>query len=126
MLYCQVLDPTPPSWPKAPREVDGVEIEETLWAPATPSESRADSAEGVKIGVTMAATPPRRAFGSPKAWGLEVSTGRRVHAGELSKWKGMRPAFAGDLLGLLLDFETGTLTLFINGAFSKLTVGFSH
>jgi hypothetical protein len=27
----------------------------------------------------------------------------------------MRPAFAGDLLGLLLDFATGTLTLFING-----------
>jgi hypothetical protein len=46
---------------------------------------------------------------------LEISTGNRVHAGKLSKWKGMRPAHAGDLLGLLLDFQTGTLTLFING-----------
>eukprot|EP01043_Picozoa_sp_COSAG02_P033410 COSAG02_NODE_2278_length_9240_cov_2.311016_2_plen_1828_part_00 len=109
-----VLDPNPPAQIQVGNQGDEAE-NERAWVPVTPSASGEDSAKGVKIGVTMAATPQRRAFDSPKAWGLEVSTGNRVHAGKLSKWNGMRPAYAGDLLGLLLDFQTGTMTLFING-----------
>jgi hypothetical protein len=54
-------------------------------------------------------------FWREEFWGLSED-GRLVHNGNLHEWEGQQPFKQGDVVGLLLDCDAGTLTVKKNGA----------
>ena len=48
-------------------------------------------------------------------WGFYAIGGQLAHNGQWGDWEGMRPAPPGAEVGLLLDYERATLTVFIDG-----------
>ena len=59
------------------------------------------------------------AFDSAEGWMLNTQYGYLYHAGGLSNWEGMPQEYEikqGDVVGLLLDLEQRTLSVYLNGA----------
>ena len=54
------------------------------------------------------------AFNLPACWGLRNSSGTLHHAGG-QEWAGQQSFTKGDVVGLLLDCDAGTLTVKKNG-----------
>jgi hypothetical protein len=55
------------------------------------------------------------AFTRDKIWGLHLNTGSMFHAGGCKIWIGRQGFGKGDVVGLLLDCDAGTLTVKKNG-----------
>jgi hypothetical protein len=56
------------------------------------------------------------AFTLDKFWGLYDSSGSLIHAGGYDQWAAQQGFTQGDVVGLLLDCDAGTLTVKKNGA----------
>jgi hypothetical protein len=55
------------------------------------------------------------AIGGPSCWALSSPAGRFVHSGKLHEWEGQQPFKQGDVMGLLLDCDAGTMAVKKNG-----------
>jgi hypothetical protein len=70
----------------------------------------------VFVGVTRPGVDVNSQVGE-SFWGLSSEDGKFVHSGKLhSRWEGQQPFEKGDVVGLLLDCDAGTLTVKKNGA----------
>jgi hypothetical protein len=57
------------------------------------------------------------AYARKKFWGLHGNNGGLYHAFTAKKWTGQEPFGTGDVVGLLLDCDAGTLAVKKNGKF---------
>jgi hypothetical protein len=57
----------------------------------------------------------RMATATEHGWGYRAWDGKHSHASTWSAWEGMQPATCGDKVGLLMDCDSGQLSVFKNG-----------
>lgn len=75
----------------------------------------------VTLGVVQLGYSPTRALppGEPRGpgaegWGLSTRSGWLTFRGKVSEWAGCQPCKEGDTVGMLVDLEKGTLSVFLN------------
>ena len=68
------------------------------------------------VGPSFDASAGAVAFNHGQGWCYNASSGRVIHDGTANDWPGMRSAKVGDKIGLLLDLNEGSLSVFLNGS----------
>lgn len=64
---------------------------------------------------TTRVLPPGEPRGEgAEGWGLSTRSGYLSFRGKVSQWSGLQPIKEGDRVGMLLDLEKGTLSVFLN------------
>ena len=79
--------------------------------------SSSKTTQGLSFGVISADYDPGSVEVSSydAAWLYAPVNGNLIHANQGFQWAGQQPAAEGDLIGLLLDLDAGTLTVYLNG-----------
>jgi hypothetical protein len=74
------------------------------------------------LGIVQLGYSPTRALppGEPRGpgaegWGLSTRSGWLTFRGKVSEWAGCQPCKEGDTVGMLVDLDKGTLSVFLNG-----------
>lgn len=79
------------------------------------------AAGNTTIGVAQANYDPLKVYlpGEPRgeageSWGMSTRSGSLSFRGKVNSWAGRTPAAEGDRVGMLVDLDTGSLTVFLN------------
>ena len=79
------------------------------------------AAGNTTIGVAQANYDPLKVYlpGEPRgeegeSWGMSTRSGSLSFRGKVNSWAGRRPAVEGDRVGMLVDLDKGSLTVYLN------------
>jgi hypothetical protein len=92
---------------------DGLHFAEFTMTKATGNLTLGVVQQGYSPNRTLAPGEPRGA--GAEGWGLSTRSGWLTFRGKVSEWNGCRPCVEGDRVGMLVDLEKGTLSVFHNG-----------
>ena len=77
--------------------------------------SSSKTTQGLAVGVTSADFDPTTGLPGDEGWLYAPVNGNLIVANQGVSWAGQEMAAEGDLIGMLLDRDLGTLSVFLNG-----------